>query len=150
MAVLKGIGIALKGFGKALRGKGKVSPTIKSVPPSKNVTKKGMKYSIAKTKLEESYKRSQQVDKNYKIMKDSKKAFKDAKKDLQRMVDTKRADKIGGRVHRRGVKFESDDLNTKRTKKAKGGMAGKKFPDLSGDGKVTKKDILMGRGVIKK
>tara|TARA_A100001201_G_C3935037_1_gene154751 strand:+ start:53 stop:448 length:396 start_codon:yes stop_codon:yes gene_type:complete len=29
-----------------------------------------------------------------------------------------------------------------------GGRA--KFPDLSGDGKVTKKDILMGRGVIKK
>ena len=26
----------------------------------------------------------------------------------------------------------------------------KKFPDLSGDGKVTKKDILMGRGVVKK
>ena len=26
----------------------------------------------------------------------------------------------------------------------------KKFPDLSGDGKVTKKDILMGRRVIKK
>jgi len=25
-----------------------------------------------------------------------------------------------------------------------------KFPDLSGDGKVTQKDILMGRGVIKK
>ena len=24
-----------------------------------------------------------------------------------------------------------------------------KFPDLSGDGKVTRKDILMGRGVIK-
>ena len=24
------------------------------------------------------------------------------------------------------------------------------FPDLSGDGKVTKKDILMGRGVVKK
>ena len=27
---------------------------------------------------------------------------------------------------------------------------GGSFPDLSGDGKVTKKDILMGRGVIKK
>ena len=25
-----------------------------------------------------------------------------------------------------------------------------KFPDLSGDGKVTQKDILMGRGVIPK
>jgi len=26
----------------------------------------------------------------------------------------------------------------------------KSFPDVSGDGKVTKKDILMARGVIKK
>ncbi len=26
-------------------------------------------------------------------------------------------------------------------------MSGKKFPDLTGDGKVTKKDILKGRGV---
>ena len=26
----------------------------------------------------------------------------------------------------------------------------KKFPDVSGDGKVTMKDILMARGVIKK
>ena len=26
----------------------------------------------------------------------------------------------------------------------------KKFPDLSGDGKVTKKDILMAKGIIKK
>ena len=26
----------------------------------------------------------------------------------------------------------------------------KKFPDLTGDGKVTQKDILIGKGVIKK
>jgi hypothetical protein len=26
----------------------------------------------------------------------------------------------------------------------------KSFPDMSGDGKITKKDILMARGVIKK
>jgi len=32
---------------------------------------------------------------------------------------------------------------------AKGGSV-KKFPDLSGDGKVTQKDILMGRGVIER
>ena len=40
----------------------------------------------------------------------------------------------------------------------KNGMMGKakmmkgksKFPDLSGDGKVTQKDILMGKGVVKK
>ena len=29
-------------------------------------------------------------------------------------------------------------------------MSKKKFPDLSGDGKVTQKDILIGRGVIEK
>jgi len=32
----------------------------------------------------------------------------------------------------------------------KGYQAGGKMPDLSGDGKVTQKDVLMGRGVIKK
>ena len=34
---------------------------------------------------------------------------------------------------------------SKRMKAAKGGEA--KFPDLTGDGKVTRKDILKGRGV---
>ena len=29
-------------------------------------------------------------------------------------------------------------------------MAKKKFPDLDGDGKITKKDVLIGRGVLKK
>ena len=29
-------------------------------------------------------------------------------------------------------------------------MAKKKFPDLSGDGKTTFKDVLIGRGVIEK
>ena len=33
---------------------------------------------------------------------------------------------------------------------AKKGGSAKKFPDLSGDGKVTMKDVLMGRGVIEK
>ena len=41
----------------------------------------------------------------------------------------------------------------KPEKKAKGGRVGLKrgtFPDLSGDGEVTKEDILIGRGVLKK
>jgi hypothetical protein len=44
-----------------------------------------------------------------------------------------------------------------RSKKMGGGMMGRRFgmkkgsfPDLSGDGKTTMKDILIGRGVIKK
>jgi hypothetical protein len=32
----------------------------------------------------------------------------------------------------------------------KGGKTGGKMPDLSGDGKVTQKDVLIGRGVVKK
>ena len=40
----------------------------------------------------------------------------------------------------------------KRPMYKKGGKMKKKksFPDMSGDGKVTKKDILIARGVIKK
>ena len=43
-------------------------------------------------------------------------------------------------------------LDSNRVEARKGGKMKKKksFPDMSGDGKVTKKDILMARGVIKK
>ena len=54
-------------------------------------------------------------------------------------------------------KFKGKDFTFKKeydrvTKKATGGRVGLKkgsFPDLSGDGKTTMKDILIGRGVIK-
>jgi len=110
-------------------GKQKTTGTevISSVPVSKNVKKKGMAYSTALTRLNESSKRSAQVDKNYKTMADAKKAFKDAKKDLQKMVDTGRAIKIGKNVHRKGVKYSSDDLfPTKKKKFNKGGRVGLK------------------------
>ena len=127
---------------------------ISSVPVSKDVKKYGIAHSVAKTRLNESSKRSAQVDKNYKTMADAKKAFKGAKKDLQKMVDTGRATKINKRVHRKGVDYKSEDLfPTKKKNFNKGGRVGLKggsFPDLSGDGKTTFKDILIGRGVIKK
>jgi hypothetical protein len=41
-------------------------------------------------------------------------------------------------------------IETKRGKMVKKKKNKKSFPDMSGDGKVTKKDILMARGVIKK
>ena len=44
-------------------------------------------------------------------------------------------------------------LTQKKPKFNKGGRVGLKggsFPDLSGDGEVTKEDILIGRGVLKK
>lgn len=41
-------------------------------------------------------------------------------------------------------------IETKRGKMVKKKKNKKSFPDMSGDGKVTKKDILIARGVIKK
>ena len=43
------------------------------------------------------------------------------------------------------MKEKIDDEKEKNEGKKK-----KSFPDMSGDGKVTKKDILIARGVIKK
>ena len=103
---------------------------ISSVPVSSNVKKKGMAYSTALTRLNESSKRSAQVDKNYKTMKEAKKAFKDAKKDLQNMVDTGRATKINKKVFRKGVEYDSDALfptKKKTENKAKGGRVGLKL-----------------------
>ena len=111
-------------------GKQKTTGTevISSVPVSSNVKKKGMAYSTALTRLNESSKRSAQVDKNYKTMKEAKEAFKGAKKDLQKMVDTGQATKINKKVHRKGIKYKSDDLypNLKKKKFNKGGRVGLK------------------------
>ena len=55
--------------------------------------------------------------------------------------------KRGGKAMKKRTKRMGGGMMKKRMKA--GGKA-KKFPDLSGDGKVTKKDVLMGRGVIGK
>ena len=137
-------------------GKQKTTGTevISSVPVSSNVKKKGMAYSTALTRLNESSKRGAQVDKNYKTMKEAKEAFKGAKKDLQNMVDTGRATKINKKVFRKGVEYDSDALfPTKKKKFNKGGRVGLKggtFPDLDKDGKTSFADVLVGRGVLPK
>ena len=59
-------------------------------------------------------------------------------------------DKIKKRQGKMTNPFVTLDSLGRPTMEAKKGGAAKKFPDLSGDGKVTMKDILMGRGVVKK
>ena len=83
----------------------------------------------------------------------------------QRVLDKLKleAQKTGGNVMSAGemrkLQGESEKSFKQRMDKVfgakKGGRAGLKrgggkFPDYSGDGKITMKDILMGRGVIKK
>ena len=80
----------------------------------------------------------------------------------QRVLDKLKseAQKTGGNVmsadEMRKLQGESEKSFKDRMQKAfsakKGGLAKKKkkFPDISGDGKVTMKDVLMARGVIPK
>ena len=59
--------------------------------------------------------------------------------------------KRGGKMRKKGSKGAPTAANFVRAKQtARKGMKKGGFPDLSGDGKTTMKDILIGRGVIKK
>ena len=159
----------------ALKGKGKVSPTITSVKPSTTVTKKGVKASIDKTRSDEYRKRYTALDKAEDKVVTGKKMMQEGQKERKRMVDTGRAFQFKHSRSFHAVKpGEKRDTSVMkkskpqkkfktgkelaREKKMGGGMmgrrfgmkkgSGKKFPDLTGDGKVTFADILKGRGVI--
>ena len=89
-------------------------------------------------------------------------SFKKSPMQNQRVLDKLKseAQKTGGNVMSAGemrkLQGESEKSFRDRMQKAfsakKGGLAKKKnkFPDMSGDGKVTMKDVLMARGVIPK
>ena len=176
----------------------KVAPTITQPKQLKKTMKKiGEKYKYSSAREKESIKRL-----NKKLeLEDKRKEGVKASKELKKMVDTGRAERIGSRnkifskeVPRKRTKgtgkkgeFVVDKIERKgkmfggRIKKKKpetekqksikekimpkkkmdrlkelkkelgmkkGGKA--KFPDLTGDGKVTRADILKGRGVFKK
>ena len=58
--------------------------------------------------------------------------------------ETKKMEARETRLEKKGY------VETKGGKMVKKKKNKKSFPDMSGDGKVTKKDILIARGVIKK
>ena len=59
--------------------------------------------------------------------------------------------KRGGKMKKKGAKGAPTAANFARAKQtARKSMKKGGFPDLSGDGKTTMKDVLIGRGVIKK
>ena len=73
--------------------------------------------------------------------KDMKKISPESARELKKGMEQKRSEKLRQRKMGGGM------MQMPRAMYKKGG---KSFPDLSGDGKVTMKDILMGRGVIKR
>lgn len=70
-----------------------------------------------------------------------------AAKDESMAHENKETKKMEAREKRLEKKGYVETKGGKMVKKKKNK---KSFPDMSGDGKVTKKDILMARGVIKK
>ena len=59
-------------------------------------------------------------------------------------------DSIKEKILPKKKKDRLQELREELNKMKKGGKVKKKFPDLTGDGKVTQADILKGRGVFKK
>ena len=143
---------AFKTIGKVLKGnKSKVSPTIKSVKPSVPKTKlekAKSKLAIAKQKTKASEARLNQT--LFNIKEKTKKGRVYSGKELEQQ---EYFNKGKGREKKMGFNEYKKSL---REKKMGGGMMGRrfgmkkgsKFPDLTGDGKVTFADILKGRGVI--
>jgi hypothetical protein len=135
-------------------GKGKVSPTIKSVKPN-------LKKTVKQTKSDEYVKRIRELGGAEKKIKSGKEMIKEGQRARKKMIDTKRAFQFKHGKSTHAIK-PGEDPNVKykgnvREQKMGGGMMGrrmnykkgsKKFPDLTGDGKVTFADILKGRGVI--
>ena len=147
--------------------KGKVSPTITSVKPN-------LKKTVKQTKSEEYSKRIKSLSGSEKKIETGKKMMREGQKERKKMVDTGRAfqfkysksyhplkpgdkDQYKSQMKVAGPqkKFKTGK-ELEREKKMGGGMMGRrfgmkkgsKFPDLTGDGKVTFADILKGRGVI--
>ena len=174
----------------------KVSPTIKSVKPTKDISG-----SVKRVYRDESSKRIDAVTKTKTKMESGRKMMREAQKEKKNLIDTGRAfqfkhskdihsvrpgenpkqkfkglikerNKASEKVFKTGKQLEVEKRNKAskkafaeaknqdkaREKKMGGGMmgrrfgmkkgSGKKFPDLTGDGKVTFADILKGRGVI--
>jgi len=130
-----------------IRTIGKIAKTVASpITHAKNVISSTFKKSPTAKETVTKYKK-----KALKMIKDAtSKAGKSAKQ-AESKIGKDEAQKIGRETKSKMMK---DYLKYNRDLKAKGGRIGLKkgggFPDHSGDGKITQKDILMAKGVIPK
>ena len=188
---------AAKFLASKFKKKGTVAPTITQPRQLKTTMKriqsenKRFGFTKAKTATDRAniVRRKKSIERMEKLdaAKKKVKAGEKGKKDIQKLVDTGQADRVGSSVYHRGIRDKKamggiigkKKKNKKEQKEAekgtkpkdliykpkkmerlkqlreelgmkKGGKAKKKFPDLTGDGKVTQADILKGRGVFKK
>jgi|TARA_X000001316_G_C883423_1_gene8067 hypothetical protein len=137
----------MSGFFNIVKHGPKIAKTVSSpIKHAANVIKSTFTKSPTRKETVTKYKK-----KALKMTKDATaKVSKDAKA-AESKIGKEEAQKIGRETKSKMVK---DYLKYNRDLKAKGGRIGLKkgggFPDHSGDGKITQKDILMAKGVIPK
>ena len=133
----------MKSFIKNLMfGKKGVSPTIKSVKPTTNITG-----SVDKVKKAAAFKNFKTVQ-NLKDKKEQgKKMMQEAQKELRRAVETKRATKIGDTIYHRNVPADPVDLRNEKSAKAFKIGKGKDLEKKAKGGRVGYK---RGTGLMKK
>ena len=117
----------MKSFIKKLMfGKGQVSPTIKSVKPTKDI-----KGSVERTKTDEYRKRYTILDKAEDKIKTGKKMIKEGQKARKNLIDTKRAFQFKHTKSTHAIRpGENPNVKYKgsiKEQKATGGRVGKKF-----------------------
>jgi len=122
----------------------KPKPTVKSTTPSSIASKPATKTKTTSVKTEV----AKAVEKN----KDKDKKPKRVRRaNIALARKTRTARRAGGGMMKSKMASKGGAKGGKRMPPGmKAGGSASKFPDLSGDGKVTQKDILMGKGVIKK
>ena len=127
---------------------GKIAKTVASpITHAKNVISSTFRKKPKFDKKEEAAKYRKNA---VKMIKDATAKAGQNAKAAESKIGKKAAQEIGNTTKSRMVK---DYLKYNRDLKAKGGRIGLKgggFPDHSGDGKITQKDILMAKGVIPK
>jgi len=133
----------MKSFIKNLMfGKKGVSPDIKSVKPTTNITG-----SVEKTKTAAGLKNFKTVQGLKKKKDEGKKMMKEAQKELRRAVETKRATQIGKSIYHRSVPADSTDLRNEASAKA---FKGKKGKDLEKKAKGGRIGYKRGTGLMPK
>ena len=124
----------------------KIAKTVASpITHAKNVIKSTFKKLPTRKEQVTKYKK-----KALKMVKDATSRVTKEMKSKEKVIGEKAAKEIGNTTKSKMMK---DYLKYNRDLKAKGGRIGLKgggFPDHSGDGKITQKDILMAKGVIPK
>ena len=138
-------------FGKLLHGGSKVLKTINKVDPKVNKTKLDKaksKLAVATQKAKASGAKLDQTTFEIK----NKLPITFGRTNKKTMSNTEKAQKAALRKEDKKQETKTRHFYVPKNFN-KGGRVGLKrgtFPDLSGDGKTTMKDILIGRGVIKK